>query len=136
MKTILLIENSTERPGLEDVLKKFGHKVVAVEDDASALSIIRAGVAIDLVITDCWITALNGLDLLASLRRLAPAVPSIMLTEHGSVEMYLKACSLGVFEYVNKPVTAQELGRIVKAALGRAQTVERYAHDHTAAREG
>jgi DNA-binding NtrC family response regulator len=80
MKTILLIENSTERPGLEDVLKKFGHKVVAVENDASALSIIRAGVAIDLVITDCWITALNGLDLLASLRRLAPAVPSIMLT--------------------------------------------------------
>jgi two-component system nitrogen regulation response regulator NtrX len=136
MKTILLIEDNTECPGLEDVLKKFGHKVVAVEDGASALSIIRAGVVVDLVITDCWITALNGLELLASLRRLAPAVPSIMLTAHGSVETYLKACSLGVFEYVNKPVTAQELGRIVRAALERAQTVERYEREQVAAREG
>jgi DNA-binding NtrC family response regulator len=29
----------------------------------------------------------------------------------------LKSLSLGVFEYVNKPVKAKELGRIVKAAL-------------------
>ena len=93
MKTILLIADNTERPGLEEGLKKFGHKVVAVEDDASALSIIKAGVAVDLVITDCWITVMNGLELLASLRRLAPAVPSIMLTAHGSVETYLKATS-------------------------------------------
>ncbi len=136
MKTILLIADNKERPGLEDGLKKFGHKVVAVEDNASALSVIRAGIAVDLVITDCWITAMNGLELLASLRSLAPAVPSIMLTAHGSIETYLKACSLGVFEYVNKPVTAQELGRIVRAALERAQTVERYEREHAAAREG
>jgi DNA-binding NtrC family response regulator len=40
-----------------------------------------------------------------------------MLTAYGAVETYLKSLSLGVFEYVNKPIKAKELGRIVQAAL-------------------
>src|SRR3990172_8244327 len=60
---------------------------------------------------------MDGLEFLTLLKQGAAAVPVIMLTAYGAVETYLKSLSLGVFEYVNKPVKAKELGRIVKAAL-------------------
>jgi DNA-binding NtrC family response regulator len=125
MKTILLIDNGPESSGLADVLKGFGYEVIASRDGLSALSLIREGAPIDLVITDYPLTGMDGLEFLASLRKLAPAVPSVMLTAYGSVETYLKAYSLGVFEYVNKPVTTKELGRIVKTALNGARAFEK-----------
>jgi two-component system response regulator PilR (NtrC family) len=50
-----------------------------------------------------------------------PAMPVVMLTAYGAVETYLKSLSLGVFEYVHKPVKAKELGRIVKTAIESAE---------------
>jgi DNA-binding NtrC family response regulator len=125
MKTILLIDNERESSGIADGLKGFGNKVIASQDGLSALSLIREGVPIDLVIIDYPLTGMDGLEFLASIKKLAPSVPSIMLTAYGSVETYLKAYSLGVFEYVNKPVTTKELGRIVKTALNAARACEK-----------
>jgi DNA-binding NtrC family response regulator len=47
-----------------------------------------------------------------------------MLTENGSIETYLQACNLGVFEYMNKPVKALEIVRIVKTALKKTRKLE------------
>jgi DNA-binding NtrC family response regulator len=44
-----------------------------------------------------------------------------MLTAYGAVETYLKSLSLGIFEYVNKPVRAKDLGRVVKSALALSE---------------
>jgi DNA-binding NtrC family response regulator len=60
---------------------------------------------------------MDGLEFLILLKQILPTVPVVMLTAYGAVETYLKSLSLGVFEYVNKPVKAKELGRIVNAAL-------------------
>jgi hypothetical protein len=49
------------------------------------------------------------------------AVPSILLASNASIEMYLKALSLGVFEYLNKPIKTEELIRTVKTALEKTR---------------
>jgi two-component system response regulator PilR (NtrC family) len=82
---------------------------------------VRDGAEVDLVITDYRMPVMDGLEFLILLKQILPAVPVIMLTAYGAVETYLKSLSLGVFEYVNKPVKAKELGRIVKAALDCSQ---------------
>jgi DNA-binding NtrC family response regulator len=124
MKTILLIEEETERFSLMSALSGFGYNVIIVHDGLFALSLIRDGVPVDLVITDYRIAGMDGWEFFASLRKLAPTVPSIMLTAYGSIETYLKAYSLGVFECVNKPVATKELRRTVKTALKGARTFE------------
>jgi DNA-binding NtrC family response regulator len=63
---------------------------------------------------------MDGLEFLNALRQKDPAVPVIMLTAYGAVESYLKSLSLGVFEYVNKPIKAKDLGRVVQAAIDSA----------------
>ncbi len=118
MKTILLVDDELENlRSLGEILNRFGYRVIAKPDGQSALDTVRGGTAVDLVITDYRMPGMNGLEFLTSFRQVKPEVPAIMLTAYGAVETYLKSLSLGVFEYVNKPVKAKELGRIVKAAI-------------------
>ena len=118
MKTLLLVDDELENlRSLGEILNRFGYKVIAKPDAQSALAVIREGVAVDLVITDFRMPGMDGLEFFAALKVMLPSIPVVMLTAYGAVETYLKSLSHGVFEYVNKPVKAKELGRIVKAAL-------------------
>ena len=118
MKTILLVDDELENlRSLGEILNRFGYKVIAKPDGQSALSVVDDGTKVDLVITDYRMPVMDGLEFVTSLKQVQPSIPVIMLTAYGAVETYLKSLSLGVFEYVNKPVKAKELGRIVKAAI-------------------
>lgn len=118
MKTVLLVDDELENlRSLGEILNRFGYQVIPKPDAPSALAVVRQGITIDLVITDYRMPGMDGLEFIIALKQMVPTVPIIMLTAYGAVETYLKSLSLGVFEYVNKPVRAKELGRIVKSAL-------------------
>jgi DNA-binding NtrC family response regulator len=120
MKTILLVDDDSEvLETLEETLKRAGYDIIPKPDAESALAVIREGVKIDLVITDQHLPGMKGTDLVAALKKAAPTLPVIMLTAYGSVESYIHSMTGGVFEYIHKPVQAEELRRIVKTSLDR-----------------
>jgi DNA-binding NtrC family response regulator len=122
MKTILLVDDELEiLKSLGEILTRFGYQVIAKQTAQEALVSVKDGVSIDLVITDYRMPGMDGLEFLNALRQMDPSVPVIMLTAYGAVESYLKSLSLGVFEYVNKPIKAKDLGRIVQAAINSAE---------------
>ena len=121
MNTILLIEDGLESSPTADLLNRSGYRVIAADDGSSALSLLQKGASVDLVIIDYAASGSASLELLHSLKKIAPAVPSILLASNASIEMYLKALSLGVFEYLNKPVKTEELIRTVKTALEKTR---------------
>jgi DNA-binding NtrC family response regulator len=117
-KTILLVEDEDgNRRILAEILEDLGYQVISKADGPSALLVIKTGVDIDLVITDYRMPSMNGLDLVMELRRILPNVPVIMMTAYASIENYITSMSLGVFEYVNKPIDKAEFERVVKMAL-------------------
>ncbi len=121
MKTILLVDDGLHMLEIVgETLITFGYKVIPRPDAESALSVIRDGTDIDLVITEYWMPGMNGVEFLTILRRALPSVPVIMLTKYSSVEIYLKSLSLGAFEYLNKPIKEKELYYIVRSALQRS----------------
>ncbi len=116
--TILLVDDeSANRELYGDILGDLGFRTLEKADGESALSTVRGGAEIDLVIADYRMPRMDGLEFIESLRQLLPTVPVIMVTAFASIESYLQSYDLGVFEYINKPFSKSEFERIVKAAL-------------------
>ena len=118
MKTILLVDsNEALLKNMAENLTKLGYAVIGMQGGTAALSMIRQGMPIDLVITEHWIDGTDCTEMLASIKKNIPQVPVIMITAEPSIEVYLTALSSGIYEYLNKPVNMQELARIAKKAL-------------------
>jgi CheY-like chemotaxis protein len=118
-ETILIVDDEPENRRIyAEILNDLGFKTIEEPDGESALSVVKEGITIDLVIADYRMPKMNGLQFIESLRELLPSVPMIMVTAFANVESYLQSFSLGVFEYMNKPFSKAEFVRIVKAALG------------------
>jgi two-component system, NtrC family, response regulator AtoC len=121
-KTILFVDDETEaRKIFSEVLSDMGYDVIIEPDGLSALTVIRQGAPIDLVITDYRMPDMDGLDLVTTLRKVQPSLPIIMMTAHGDIENYFRSLSLGVFEYINKPIGKREFEHLVRAALHESE---------------
>jgi DNA-binding NtrC family response regulator len=62
-------------------------------------------------------TGLGGLELLKKAKKIAPALPGIMLTAHGTIDSAVSAMKEGAFDYLTKPVNNDEIILTVKKAL-------------------
>lgn len=93
------------------------YAVVEHRTGGAAISAVREGAAADIAVIDDRLEDMEGVDFLASLKRIAPELPVVMSSGHPSVEGYLKALHAGVFEFVSRPVSSSVLWRILTAAL-------------------
>ena len=120
-KTILLVDDDLiSLVRLKMILERRGYRVIAEPEARLALALIQNRMQeIDLVITDYRMPDMDGLEFSLALKHASPGTPLILITAHSDIESYLKAISIGVLEYINKPVIANELLRIVNAVLDR-----------------
>ena len=125
-RTILLVDDDAAgREKISAILARHGYVVVDRPDAASALAAARETASrIDLVITDYRMPNMDGLEFAQELKRAMPGTPLILITAHTDIKSYLEALNIGIFEYLNKPIIAHELLRIVTMALDRRMDVK------------
>jgi DNA-binding NtrC family response regulator len=82
----------------------------------------------DVVLLDLHLPDFDGLELLENLRAQFPALPIVMLTAHRELKTAVRATRLGAFDYLTKPVDAEELVAIVGRALEKV-ALEREVED-------
>lgn len=100
------------RKSLAMMLRREGYDVAEAASVAEALGRLK-GEAYDLVIADLMMEPLNGLDLLALIRRYRSACPVIVMTAFGTPETRAEAAALGAVDFIEKPIEAQHLiGRV------------------------
>jgi DNA-binding NtrC family response regulator len=71
----------------------------------------------DLVITDLRMPGMDGLELLRRVRALAPELPVIVLTAHGSIATAVEAMRAGAADFLSKPFDREEIFYTVDKAL-------------------
>jgi DNA-binding NtrC family response regulator len=69
------------------------------------------------VLLDLKLPDSDDLSLLASVRRLLPGVPVILMTAFGTPEVLEEARRLGAFTVLDKPFDLDELDRLIERAL-------------------
>jgi DNA-binding NtrC family response regulator len=104
---------------LREVLEERGHEVLPASGgvEARALADSRKLDDIELVLTDFAMPELDGLRLLAHLRRQNPDLPVVLLTARGSERLAARAIKEGAFDYLPKPFELEELEAVVARAL-------------------
>lgn len=108
------------RTALADLLAAEGHRVFTAANGASGLK--RAfDEKPDLILLDVMMPKLDGFAVCAELRRLANAVPVLMLTAKGQIEDRVNGLDVGADDYLVKPFSTEELLARVRALLRRHQ---------------
>ncbi|MGZ3418476.1 MAG: sigma-54-dependent transcriptional regulator, partial [Polyangiales bacterium] len=98
---------------LEEVLGSKGHATVSARSGEEALKKL-AGV--DVVVTDLAMPGMDGLALLAEIRKRDPELPVILLTARGSERIAVAAMKAGAHDYLAKPFANDEIGIVVERA--------------------
>lgn len=118
MKTILVVDTeSGSSNSIETILQRHGFLGIVATSAREALALIRQHHSINLIVTEMQFHDMDGLHFLIAVKTIAPGLPIIVVTNSGSIESYLHAVNLGVYEYLNKPVLPKELVRIASIAL-------------------
>jgi DNA-binding response OmpR family regulator len=121
MERILIIEDETPmRTALADLLAGEGYRALTAADGESGLERALAEKP-DLILLDVMLPKLDGFAVCAELRRLASAVPVLMLTAKGQIEDRVTGLDAGADDYLVKPFSTDELLARVRALLRRAE---------------
>jgi two-component system NtrC family response regulator len=108
------------RSSLKFLLTKAGYEVDLAAMPEEILNKIRHH-DFSLVLLDMnfsmTITGDEGLEILEKIRHLKPAVPVILITAWGSVELAVKGIKLGASDFVTKPWNNTQLLKIVETSI-------------------
>ena len=123
--SILVVDDEKhQRESLHALLTDEGYRVTVAADGREALA-KAAEARPEVVLTDLKMPGLSGIDVVRALQD-GPLPPKVILvTAHGSVERAREAHKLGAFDYMSKPVVADELLFRVERALEAFRLAEK-----------
>jgi UDP-3-O-acyl N-acetylglucosamine deacetylase len=101
---------------LEGILADEGFDVVHADAGEAALQLIQAQ-PIDLVLLDIWMPGMDGIQTLQRMKALQSSVCVIVMSGHGNIETAVKATRLGAFDYLEKPLSLDNVLSSVNAAF-------------------
>ncbi len=115
-RILLVDDDESLRRVTEKQLTAAGHEVVAVEGGREALEVFDPRV-VDLVLTDLQMPGMDGLTLLAELKRRDPDAAVVVITAYGTVEGAVRAMKTGAVDFLEKPFRKETLLLTVEKAL-------------------
>ena len=101
----------------ERVLTGLGYTVITAEDGNAALTAALKMPEIDLLVTDVVMPGMGGVELWEKLRDLRPTLPVLFLSGWASDAVVRHRILEGEVPFVQKPFTAEQLGRKVHELL-------------------
>lgn len=121
MFCILIIEDDQKLNRLfSTVLSRNGYQTFSAFDGEQALSLLDSEY-VDLIISDIMMPGMDGFELTRILREANYSIPILMITAKDAFEDKEKGFSLGIDDYMVKPINVNEMVLRVNALLRRAK---------------
>ena len=101
---------------LSSILQDEGYEVSVAKSGAEALKTYMADPP-DLMLLDIWMPEMDGLETLRRIKEIMPNAQIMVMSGHGSIETAVKAIKLGAYDYIEKPLSLENVTLRVKHAL-------------------
>ena len=123
MTRILVADDDrTTRLLLTETLRGGKYSVAAVADGAAALKKLKEN-KFDLALLDIWMPKMNGLEVLAALRKTSKRPKVIVMTSDDAPETLLSAIREEAYQYLSKPIEPKALLAMVRETLTRSSEI-------------
>lgn len=117
---LLLVEDTTELARwLQKALTQAGFAVDWVADGLAADHLLQSE-HYELVVLDLSLPRLDGLEVLARLRKRGQSLPVMLLTARGDLQDRVRGLNQGADDYLSKPFDLVELEARIRALLRRS----------------
>lgn len=115
--SILIVDDEVSiLNSLSSILEDEGYDVSVAKSGMEALKHCAMNPP-ELMMLDIWMPEMDGLETLKRLRELVPNTQVMMMSGHGSIETAVKAIKLGAYDYIEKPLSLENVTLRVKHAL-------------------
>jgi PAS domain S-box-containing protein len=117
---LVIDDEAGVRQALSAMLQADGYAVVTAGSGKEAVEQSRRR-HFDLAITDLLMPEMDGIQTMAALKGVDPALEVMVLTGHGGVDSAVDALRQGACDYLRKPLTMAQLCTAVAGALEKHQ---------------
>ena len=105
------------------ILEHAGYEVTTAPDGDSALRLLKSR-HFDLFLVDMLMPGLSGLETVTLALQVDPTLMILMFTAYATIQTAVEAVKRGVFDYLTKPFTADQLRSAVEQSLRQKQLLE------------
>jgi DNA-binding NtrC family response regulator len=104
---------------LAALLSQAGYDAQHVASGPAALAALASG-RVEAILSDVRMPDMDGLELLAEVKKRAPDVPVVLITAHGTIPLAVEAMKAGAAEFLLKPFDREEVVYTIGKALAGA----------------
>jgi len=124
-KTEILVvdDESIVRESLHDWLDSVGYKVITAESGEEALKIIKQK-KIRIMLADLIMPGINGIELMKKAKNIVPAISTVIITAHGTIQTAITAIREGAYDYVEKPFCPEKVELLIKNLVEHHDLIE------------
>lgn len=114
---ILIVDDEDSiRHSLQGILQDEGFTTTQASDGDEALAILHRE-SPDVVLLDVWLPGLDGIKALQAVREQRTDLEVIMMSGHANIETAVKATKLGAFDFIEKPLSLDQVVHTVELAV-------------------
>jgi signal transduction histidine kinase len=126
-RLLIVDDEVAQMRALCDTLGREGYTTQGHDSPTKALAALQPG-QFDLLLTDLTMPEMDGIALIAAVRKVDPEVGAIVMTGHGTIDTAVRAMRNGALDYILKPFRLN----VVLPVLVRAQDLQRLRRENAA----
>ncbi len=116
-KTVLIVDDEPDIRELLDItISRMGLHTVSVGCVSEAVAVLEQQ-PVQLCLTDIKLPDGSGLEVVRHIQQHCNNTAAAVLTAYGSTELAVEALKAGAFDFINKPISVEQLRNLIKSAL-------------------